>query len=67
MVGRSLWAEPARDWLRGAVDDEALVAAVAANFEMLVDAWRASRPPAAQDAPASAPINDIAQLALRPA
>ena len=67
MVGRSLWAEPARDWLCGVLDDEALVAAVAANFETLVDAWRASRPPAAQDAPACAPIHDIAQPALRPA
>src|SRR5207237_10326764 len=36
MVGRSLWAEPARDWLRGTVDDDAFIAAVAANFETLV-------------------------------
>jgi 5-dehydro-2-deoxygluconokinase len=44
MVGRTLWAEPAAEWLRGAIDDTALVAAVAANFTALVDAWRASRP-----------------------
>jgi len=44
MVGRTLWVDPARDWLRGAIDDEALVARAAANFEFLVDAWRATRP-----------------------
>ena len=60
MVGRSLWADPARDWLRGALDDDGFVATVAANFETLVDAWRVSRPRAA-------PVNDNARLALRPA
>jgi 5-dehydro-2-deoxygluconokinase len=65
MVGRSLWAEPARDWLRGATTDDAFIAAVAANFETLVDAWRASRPRNA--APTSSPVHDIAQPALRPA
>jgi len=58
MVGRSLWFDPARDWLRGAVDDDGLVAAVAANFETLVDAWRASRPAAAPTRP---PVHDTAQ------
>jgi 5-dehydro-2-deoxygluconokinase len=48
MVGRSLWSDAARDWLRGTLDDDAFVAAVAANFETLVDAWRASRPVAAR-------------------
>jgi len=65
MVGRSLWAEPARDWLSDSIGDEAFVAAVAANFEALVDAWRASRPHAAAAAPA--PVHDAAQPALRPA
>ena len=64
MVGRSLWAEPARDWLRGTADDESFVATVAANFETLVDAWRASRPRAA---PTSHPVHDAAPLALRTA
>ncbi|HEX7689106.1 MAG TPA: DUF2090 domain-containing protein, partial [Burkholderiaceae bacterium] len=47
MVGRSLWAGPASAWLAappGTAADEAFVAAVAANFEQLVDAWRATRP-----------------------
>ena len=61
MVGRSLWATPARDWLQGDVDDDAFVAAVAANFETLVDAWRASRPAGAASAP-STPVHDTAQL-----
>jgi 5-dehydro-2-deoxygluconokinase len=66
MVGRSLWAEPARDWLRGDIDDDAFIAAVATNFETLVDAWRASRPHATE-ASAHAPVSDTAQPALRPA
>ena len=52
MVGRTLWAAPALAWLAGGLDDEALVAQVAANFEALVDAWRASRP-AGGDGPAA--------------
>ncbi len=43
MVGRTLWVAPAQDWLRGDASDESFVAAVAANFETLVDAWRSSR------------------------
>jgi 5-dehydro-2-deoxygluconokinase len=51
MVGRTLWVDPARAWLCGESSDESFVASVAANFEALVDAWRASRPgPAAGDA-----------------
>jgi len=52
MVGRSLWAAPAQAWLRDEIPDEVLVARVAANFETLVDAWRATR--AANDAAADA-------------
>ena len=51
MVGRSLWFGPAQGWLRGDADDAAFVAAVAANFETLVDAWRASRPAPASPRP----------------
>ena len=43
MVGRTLWADPAQRWLRGELDDAALVARAAANFASLVDAWRAGR------------------------
>jgi 5-dehydro-2-deoxygluconokinase len=46
MVGRTLWVDPARRWLRDECDDDAFVQRVAANFESLVDAWRASRPAA---------------------
>ncbi len=41
MVGRTIWAEPGLAWLRGEIDDEALVAQVSDNFAALVDAWRA--------------------------
>ena len=42
-VGRTIFAEPARAWLTGAMDDEAAVGALAANFSTLVGAWRAAK------------------------
>jgi 5-dehydro-2-deoxygluconokinase len=42
-VGRTVFQEPATRWLAGALDDAALVRAVRANFEALIDAWRQSR------------------------
>jgi myo-inositol catabolism protein IolC len=38
-----VFQEPATRWLAGALDDAALVRAVRANFEALIDAWRQSR------------------------
>lgn len=43
MVGRTLWAGPSLRWLKGEIDDAALVDETARNFATLVDAWRASR------------------------
>ena len=48
MVGRSLWAEPARRWFANEVGDEALVQQVADNFVTLVLAWRARHDAAAR-------------------
>jgi len=42
-VGRTIFAEPARAWLTGAIDDEAAVGALADNFSALVGAWRAAK------------------------
>jgi 5-dehydro-2-deoxygluconokinase len=42
-VGRTIFQEPARAWLAGAVDDGGLVAAVRRNFEALIEAWTAAR------------------------
>jgi 5-dehydro-2-deoxygluconokinase len=42
-VGRTLWADPARAWLAGSIDDATLVARVAANFADLIAAWRKGR------------------------
>jgi 5-dehydro-2-deoxygluconokinase len=41
MVGRTLWAAPSLSWLKNELDDASLVAAVAANYAVLVQAWRA--------------------------
>ncbi len=43
-VGRSIFAEPAREWLAGRLDDAAVRDAMAARFGQLVEAWRAVRP-----------------------
>lgn len=43
MVGRTLWAEASLKWLRGDIDDKALIDEVANNFAALVVAWRAAR------------------------
>jgi 5-dehydro-2-deoxygluconokinase len=45
MVGRSLWMDESLAWLRGEIDDATFVAKVAANYTVLVDAWRNRRSP----------------------
>ena len=43
-VGRTLFADAARQWLKGEITDEDAVAAMAARFQRLVEAWqRATR------------------------
>jgi 5-dehydro-2-deoxygluconokinase len=39
-VGRTLFNEAARRWLKGEIGDEAAVADMAARFQRLVDAWQ---------------------------
>jgi len=43
MVGRSLWATESLAWLQGEMDDATFIAQVAANYTVLVDAWRNRR------------------------
>jgi 5-dehydro-2-deoxygluconokinase len=40
MVGRTLWASASLRWLKNEITDAMLVQEVAANFAVLVDAWR---------------------------
>jgi 5-dehydro-2-deoxygluconokinase len=42
-VGRTVFHEVAREWLRGTIDDEAATSAMAAKFGRLVDGWRTLR------------------------
>jgi 5-dehydro-2-deoxygluconokinase len=42
-VGRTIFQEPASEWLAGAIDDAALKDAVRGRFEALIDAWRDAR------------------------
>ncbi len=40
MVGRTIWAEPCKAWLKGEADDSATVAAIANNYTRIVTLWR---------------------------
>jgi 5-dehydro-2-deoxygluconokinase len=42
-VGRTIWAEAARQWLKGEIDDEAAENILAERFGKLVTGWRAAR------------------------
>ncbi len=42
-VGRTIFGDPAREWLSNAIGDERLVAGVRGNFEALIDAWTETR------------------------
>lgn len=38
-VGRTLFAQPARDWMAGSIDDATAVATMRANYRSMIDAW----------------------------
>jgi 5-dehydro-2-deoxygluconokinase len=42
-VGRTIFHEPAHQWLAGQIDDAALIAAVRQRYEQLIAAWREAR------------------------
>ena len=42
-VGRTIFAQPAADWLGGRITDAAAIAAMAGNFAGLVRAWEQAR------------------------
>jgi 5-dehydro-2-deoxygluconokinase len=42
-VGRSIFGAAARDWMRGDIDDAAVVRDVATRYENLIDAWHGLR------------------------
>ncbi|CAN5123356.1 5-dehydro-2-deoxygluconokinase [soil metagenome] len=47
-VGRTIFADAAREWLAGRIDDEAAIADLARRFAVLVEAWRAAKVAAAR-------------------
>ena len=40
-IGRTIFTDPARDWLAGRIDDAQAVGVMAQRFEALVQAWHA--------------------------
>jgi len=42
-VGRTIFQEPTRQWLAGAIDDATLKQTIRSNFEGLIDAWQNAR------------------------
>ncbi|MHB2263792.1 bifunctional 5-dehydro-2-deoxygluconokinase/5-dehydro-2-deoxyphosphogluconate aldolase [Aliihoeflea sp. PC F10.4] len=51
-VGRTIFGEPARDWLAGRMDDDTAVQLMAENFAALCALWDEARPQAREDAAA---------------
>jgi 5-dehydro-2-deoxygluconokinase len=49
-VGRTIFHEPAKDWLAGDIDDKTLLRRVRETFETLVHAWREARETAKEHA-----------------
>lgn len=43
-VGRTIWADVARQWLSEKISDDEAVNALKGNFQQLIDAWRNLRP-----------------------
>ncbi|WP_137938268.1 5-dehydro-2-deoxygluconokinase [Chitinivorax sp. B] len=50
VVGRTIFHEPARQWLAGEIDDAGLVRLARDNFEALIETWRAVRRPSQEAA-----------------
>jgi 5-dehydro-2-deoxygluconokinase len=42
-VGRTLFAQPCREWLAGSIKDEELVSHVASNYAELIREWHSLR------------------------
>ncbi|TCP96750.1 5-dehydro-2-deoxygluconokinase [Sphingomonas sp. PP-F2F-A104-K0414] len=42
-VGRTIWHTVATQWLDGAIDEDAAMRQITANFQVLVEAWRTAR------------------------
>ncbi len=50
-VGRTIFADPAREWLAGRIDDDAAIGIMSTRFAALVESWQArDRPPGDQAA-----------------
>jgi 5-dehydro-2-deoxygluconokinase len=46
-IGRTIFGQPARDWLANAIDDATAVSRIAAGYARVIDLWRRLRPAAA--------------------
>ncbi|MGH6913554.1 MAG: 2-deoxy-5-keto-D-gluconate 6-phosphate aldolase domain-containing protein, partial [Geminicoccales bacterium] len=42
-VGRTIFAEPARAWMKGEIDDEAAIARMAETYLSLIQTWQRAR------------------------
>ncbi len=46
-IGRTIFGQPARDWLAGSIDDATAIARVTAGYLRVIELWRRLRPAAA--------------------
>jgi 5-dehydro-2-deoxygluconokinase len=42
-IGRTIFGAPARDWMRGEIDDDTAVTRMAATYASLIEAWERAR------------------------
>jgi 5-dehydro-2-deoxygluconokinase len=45
-IGRTIFGQPAREWLAGAIDDSTAIARIGAGYVRVIDLWRRLRPAA---------------------
>ena len=58
-IGRTIFGEPARAWLRGEIDDATATARMAESYARLIQAWDRLRPPAPASSPRQPTANAV--------
>jgi len=61
-IGRSIFGQPAEQWLAGEIDDDAAVAAMARAYGRLIEIWRKARKSATTAAASAEPLNHAEPL-----
>jgi 5-dehydro-2-deoxygluconokinase len=58
-IGRSIFGQPAEEWLSGKIDDDGAVAAMTRAYGRLIEIWRKARKHATTAAAGAEPLKQI--------